>query len=130
MTSDSEVKFYIKTAIDHLELLLENMVELKTFIESPKMLQLGLIKCMENAGEAINKLSPEFKESCYEVSWKRLVGARNRTVHEFYKLDPSEVHRYLRFSLGELSKLKRVYMSLDESSETLRKSGSFLSGSS
>jgi uncharacterized protein with HEPN domain len=62
----------------------------ETFIEDSKTLD-AVIRNFEIIGEAANRLPDEFKEKYELVDWFRIIGFRNRIVHDYmgvdYKID-------------------------------------------
>ena len=42
-------------------------------------------------GEAIRRLSPEFRESHSEIPWKDIAGMRDRLIHQYDRVDPKQV---------------------------------------
>lgn len=57
-----------------------------TFIEDSKTLD-AVIRNFEIIGEAANKLPNELKEKYPTVNWFRIIGFRNRIVHDYMGVD-------------------------------------------
>ena len=53
-------------------------------------------------GEKVAKLSPDFKATYPEISWKRIKDFRNYTVHNYDDVDPEIVWEVLQKHLPKL----------------------------
>ena len=52
-----------------------------------RILQLAVVKLLENIGEASTKVSTLYKESHTEIPWSQIKGMRNRLVHGYGKIN-------------------------------------------
>jgi uncharacterized protein with HEPN domain len=52
---------------------------------------LGLVKCLENIGEAANNLEESTRAIMPEIPWPRVVSMRYRLVHEYFEIDLDRV---------------------------------------
>ena len=72
----------------------------------------AVIRNFEIIGEASNRLPTEFKDLHANINWKRVIGFRNRIVHEYFGVDRSIVWNitqdYLPGMLQEVRKLLKV----------------------
>lgn len=50
------------------------------------MLQLAVIKLLENIGEASNKLTTELKTEVADIDWTIMISSRNVLVHDYFKI--------------------------------------------
>tara|TARA_Y100001933_G_scaffold173910_1_gene172337 strand:+ start:307 stop:534 length:228 start_codon:yes stop_codon:yes gene_type:complete len=41
----------------------------------------------EIIGEAANRIDPDFKTSNPQIEWPRIIGFRNRIIHEYFGID-------------------------------------------
>jgi uncharacterized protein with HEPN domain len=53
-------------------------------------------------GEAVKRLSPEFREAHPEVPWKLIAGTRDKLIHFYEGVDLEEVWRMLIADLPQL----------------------------
>lgn len=60
------------------------------FIKDDKTID-AVIRNFEIIGEAANRLSEEFKDKYAEIDWHRILGFRNRIVHDYFGIDYSIV---------------------------------------
>src|SRR4030042_1727239 len=47
----------------------------------------AVVRNLEIIGEAANRLPDEFKEKHPEVEWHKVVGLRNRIIHDYFGID-------------------------------------------
>ena len=51
------------------------------------MRRLAIVKLVEIIGEAASRVSEPARESAPEISWRDIVGTRNRLVHAYFDVD-------------------------------------------
>ena len=56
-------------------------------------------------GEAVKRLSPEFREAHPEVPWKLIAGTRDKLIHFYEGVDLEEVWKMVCADLPELIRL-------------------------
>ncbi len=54
----------------------------KEVFATSKLHQAAIVRALEIVGEAAGKVSKEFREAHPEIPWKRIVGLRNRLIHD------------------------------------------------
>ncbi|MBC8172475.1 MAG: DUF86 domain-containing protein [Chitinophagales bacterium] len=59
----------------------------KSEYDTNYIVQLALVKLIENIGEASTRLSVEIKNEFSEVEWKMMKAMRNKTSHEYFAVD-------------------------------------------
>ena len=52
-----------------------------------RQLTLGLIKDVENIGEAASRVSPETQAALPAIDWRTIVSTRNRLIHVYFDID-------------------------------------------
>lgn len=90
--------------IDRLQNIAEFCEKLNTHLAKAKDQHLfsselerwGLIKWLENIGEAAYKMSPETQQEFNDVAWKAMAGARHVYVHDYFKIDWNIVWQVLQ----------------------------------
>ena len=60
-------------------------------VNADPILYYGFVKNIEIIGEAVYKLTKEFKEEHPEVPWKDIEAMRHVLVHGYYDISPSKV---------------------------------------
>lgn len=62
----------------------------------------GIVKCIEIIGEAVYKLSSDFKESHPQTAWDDIEGMRHVLVHDYYQIQPDRVWEVISSDLPQL----------------------------
>ena len=78
----------------------ENM-RLDDFIADEKTID-AVVRNFEIIGEAANRVPDDFKTSHPEIEWRRMIGLRNRVVHEYFGIDYETVWKIRNESIPEL----------------------------
>ena len=73
-----------------------------TFIDDSKTLD-AVIRNFEIIGEAANRLPEEFKDKYSTVDWFRIIGFRNRIVHDYMGVDYKIVWTIVQKDIDKLS---------------------------
>ena len=97
---DKERLLHIMEAIDTIAGIPEqrNLRDLST----DKLFFWGVVKCIENIGEAANHLTKELCEQHPEVEWRLIVGMRNVMVHGYYQASPEDIWDTLCHDIPDL----------------------------
>jgi uncharacterized protein with HEPN domain len=72
-------------AIDRVEQYTQGM-SFDTFSNDQKSID-AVVRNLEIIGEAANRLPDDFKERHSSVEWYKVVGLRNRIIHEYFGID-------------------------------------------
>lgn len=75
--------------------ILESIVKIKRYtkgmdraaFENDEMRIDAVVRNFEIIGEAANRISKEVQENNPKVEWRRIIGLRNRIVHEYFGID-------------------------------------------
>jgi uncharacterized protein with HEPN domain len=59
--------------------------------QDDELMQHGIMRLIQIIGEAARKISPEFKQAHPEIPWQKIVGMRNRLVHEYFRIVAAKV---------------------------------------
>jgi uncharacterized protein with HEPN domain len=62
----------------------------------------AVVRNFEIIGEAANRVSEEFKTSHSEIEWRRMIGLRNRIIHEYFGIDYETVWKIKNENIPEL----------------------------
>lgn len=62
----------------------------------------AVVRNLEIIGEAANRLPDEFKDRHSEIEWYKVVGLRNRIVHEYFGIDLEIIWQILHNDLPAL----------------------------
>jgi uncharacterized protein with HEPN domain len=93
---------HILDAIHRVEEYTQN-IEYKDFIEN-HLIQDGVIRQIEIIGEAVKRLSNEIREKYTDVSWKDIVGMRNKLIHNYFGVDVDAVWETVKKDIPVLKK--------------------------
>ena len=55
------------------------------------VLQDAVLHNVQIVGEAVRKVSAEFRAAHPEIPWERIVGLRHRLVHDYFRIDLEKV---------------------------------------
>ncbi|NBD32419.1 MAG: DUF86 domain-containing protein [Cyanobacteria bacterium] len=97
MRRDSERLQDILDAIDRIQ----SRFDLDQ-IEDDEMLQVWVLYHLQIIGEAARALSSEIMQNYSQVPWSKIVGLRNRVVHEYFDIDLDIVIDIVTYDLPEL----------------------------
>ncbi len=75
----------------------------ETFVNDSKTLD-AVIRNFEIIGEAANRLPSEFKDKYLLIDWFRIIGFRNRIVHDYMGIDYQIVWAIIQNDIDNLSK--------------------------
>jgi uncharacterized protein with HEPN domain len=90
----------ILESITKIKLYTSNL-NFDSFINDSKTVD-AVIRNFEIIGEASNRLSEVFKENNVEIDWFRIIGFRNRIVHDYVGIDFEIVWSIIQNDLDSL----------------------------
>lgn len=73
----------------------------ETFLDDVKT-QSAVLHQLLILGEAVKRLSPEFRAGHPEIPWSMIAGMRDRLIHKYNAVDLGEVWRTLQRDVPEL----------------------------
>lgn len=86
MKKDPQVYLnHILDSIKSVEEYTKGLTE-EEFYGSPEK-QDAIIRRIEIIGEAVRNLTEEFRQQYSEVVWKKIVGTRDKLIHEYFDVD-------------------------------------------
>jgi len=93
-----------------IELMLQNICNVKQFtnglsfekFEGDLMVIHAVAYNVQSIGEAVYKLTNEFKDSHPSVEWKVIAGMRHVLVHDYYQVAPMELWQVVESDLDPL----------------------------
>ena len=74
----------------------------ESFLEDSKTLD-AVIRNFEIIGEAANRLPDDFKDKHLSINWHRIIGFRNRIVHDYMGVDYKIVWTIIQKDLDKLT---------------------------
>ncbi len=96
---------YLKHILDAI-VIIEDYVRDVNFGEflNNKLLQDGVVRELEIVGEAAKNLSQDFKERYNDIPWRKIMGMRNRLIHEYFGVSLKAVWQTVSKDLPQLKK--------------------------
>ena len=73
--------------------------------EQNEMLQDAIIRPLEILGEAASRVSEDYQEAHPEIPWHKMIGMRNRLIHEYFRVNYGAVWDTVQDDLPELIRL-------------------------
>lgn len=70
--------------------------------ENDEMRVDAVVRNFEIIGEAANRISKEVQEENPNVEWRRIIGLRNRIVHEYFGIDIGILWTIIQNNLDQL----------------------------
>ena len=82
---DKEYKSHIKSAILEIEKYTAGL-DFDAFLKS-NIVKSATIRQLEIIGEAAKRLSAEFILDYHEIEWNKVVGMRNKLIHDYFEVN-------------------------------------------
>ncbi len=73
--------------------------------EKNEMLQDAVTRPLEIIGEAAGQVSERYRELHLEIPWHKMIGMRNRLIHEYFRVNYGAVWDTVKDDLPELIRL-------------------------
>lgn len=94
---------YLWDIVDSARLAMEATREIDLAgYETNRMAQLAVERCVELIGEAVRRLSEDYKASRPTIPWSRIIGQRNDLAHEYRDIQNEKLWRLTRVELPHL----------------------------
>ena len=79
---------YLKHIQDEIEFIIKISKTIrKEVFQKDDVLKRALVRSLEIIGEAVKKLSPDFREKYNRVDWKAIAGMRDKLIHDYAGVD-------------------------------------------
>lgn len=99
------IKLYvsdIKQAVGKIEKFTWEM-DKKVFETDEKTID-AVVRNLEIIGEAVNKLPTDFKLKYKDIPWQKMIGMRNKVIHEYFGVDWEILWQTVKEDMPELKK--------------------------
>ena len=108
MEKDQQYKQDILDAIVKIQTSVANL-DYHAFINSSDTYD-ACVRRLEIIGEAVKRLSEDYKATLPEVPWKEIAGFRDKAIHDYASLHAGIVWETIKTDLPELQKeLQKLY---------------------
>jgi uncharacterized protein with HEPN domain len=78
------------------------------------MRQAAVTRQFEIIGEAARRISPETQASLPEIPWPKIIGMRNRLIHEYDAVDIETIWDTIHMALPDLISVLKAINSTEE----------------
>ena len=101
-----------KEPLIFIEHILENIENIDNFSKEiskndffkDKLRQNAIIRAIEIIGEAVKNLPDSFKNKYPNISWKEIVGTRDKMIHNYFGIDLDTVWEIIKEDIPKLKK--------------------------
>jgi len=93
---------HILESIRNVEIFSKNLSK-GNFIKS-RLKQSAIIRELEIIGEAVANLSNDFRDKYPNVMWKKIVGFRDKMIHNYFGVNLERVWNVIEYELPKLKK--------------------------
>ena len=101
----------ILQAVEKIDLYTEGMSQ-EAFMKDSRTID-AVVRNLEIIGEAASRIPEEFRTRYPDIPWRRIVGLRNRIVHEYFGVDLDIVWSVLTVDLPPLgTQIKQIFDNL------------------
>ena len=90
----------IVESIEHIESFIHGLT-FDTFSRDAKSIH-AVVRCIEIIGEASVHVSEEYRKSHALILWKRMIGMRNKMIHEYFGINMEHVWNTIEEDLPSL----------------------------
>lgn len=78
------------------------------------LVQNAVMRQIQIIGEAARKVSIEYQQNHPEIPWQKIIGMRNKLVHEYFRIIPERVWDVVEKDIPELKRLVEPLVPPDE----------------
>lgn len=104
---------HILDSIKNVEIFMKNIPK-EVFIKHREK-QNAVIREIEIIGEAVANIPKEFRDAHPEISWKEIVGTRDKMIHHYFGVNLDIVWDIIKKDLPELKlKILRIKQDLEK----------------
>ena len=73
--------------------------------ETDELVQDAVIYPLEIMGEAAGRISEDFRDSHPDIPWHKVIGIRNRLIHEYFQINRKTVWDTIKNDLPDLIRM-------------------------
>jgi uncharacterized protein with HEPN domain len=113
--SEREIKNLLEDIYDAVMKIISYTKDMSfdDFMQDDKTID-AVVRNFEIIGEASNRVPDDFKTEHPEIEWRRIIGFRNRIIHEYFGIDYENLWRIKNDNIPSLSEfIKQVLEDLN-----------------
>jgi uncharacterized protein with HEPN domain len=108
-------KIYLKHIIDAILFIEKHCGKINsTQFYKDEVLQSAIVRQLEIIGEAAKSISKSTKTKLNEIEWNKVIGMRNKLIHEYFGVDLNVVWATIKEELPRLKKYLVSKFSFDK----------------
>lgn len=114
--SEREIKNLLEDIYDAIKKIISytKAMSYEDFIRDDKTVD-AVVRNFEIIGEASNRIPDDFKTEHPEIEWRRIVGFRNRIIHEYFGIDYENLWRIKNENIPTLSEfMEQILEDIDD----------------
>ena len=114
--SEREIKNLLEDIYDAIKKIISYTkgMSYEDFIRDDKTVD-AVVRNFEIIGEASNRIPDDFKTEHPEIEWRRIVGFRNRIIHEYFGIDYENLWRIKNENIPTLSEfMEQILEDIDD----------------
>ena len=92
----------IKDSVKKIEIYTQEISK-KVFESDEKTID-AVVRNLEIIGEAVSQLPKSFKEKHKDIPWRKIIGMRNKVIHEYFGIDWDILWDTIQDDIPELKK--------------------------
>ena len=73
--------------------------------ETNELVQDAVVHPLEIMGEAAGRISEDFREAHSDIAWHKIIGIRNRLIHEYFRINCKTVWDTIKNDLPDLIRI-------------------------
>ncbi len=93
VNDEERIKHIREAALEACEMIRD---ETRQNLDTDRKLSLALVRLLEIIGEAAGRLPEDFTNQHAEIEWVKIIGLRNRIVHEYFGVDLQIIWQVLK----------------------------------
>lgn len=116
--SEREIKNLLEDIYDAVTKIISytNGMSYDDFMEDEKTID-AVVRNFEIIGEAANRVPDDFKTEHQEIEWHRIIGFRNRIIHEYFGIDYEILWKIKQENVPELAEfMEQILNELNDES--------------
>jgi len=73
--------------------------------DTNELVQDAVMRPLEIMGEAAGRISEDFREAHSDIAWHKIIGIRNRLIHEYFRINRKTVWDTIKNDMPDLIRM-------------------------